>query len=240
MAMPRTLAEHDYKAPSKESRTPFKWANGEELWTFLGSHPQRAMNMVVGMKSLSSGSLAGNAYPFGEELAKLNIEDEVAIVDIGGGQGHIMEEVRKNNPGIKGRIIIQDLPSTFEAVTGPPPGVEFMPYDMFTPQPVIKAQVYYYRHIIHDWNDESCGLFLAQVLPLLKEQPKSKLLLVDLVLPDMNVSMQQSIRDFTMFPIGGLERSEKQWNALLNRNGLKIKKIWRESEPEACVECAVL
>lgn len=83
LAIPRTLAERSYKAPNKETGTPFKWANGEELWMFLGAHHYRAMNMVLGMKSLSSGSLADNAYPFGEELAKLDIkEDEVAIVDI--------------------------------------------------------------------------------------------------------------------------------------------------------------
>jgi hypothetical protein len=100
--MPRTLAEHKYKAPMKKSGTPYKWANGEELWTFLGSHAQRAMNRVAGMRSLNAGNVAGDAYLFGE------------------------------------------------AVAGPPPGVEFMPYDMFTPQPVKKVHVYYYRHIFHD------------------------------------------------------------------------------------------
>jgi len=170
IAMPRTLGERGYKAPTKESGTPFEWANGKELWTFLGSHPDRAMNMVSGMKSLSTGSLAGDAYPFGEELAKLDTqENDVAIVDIAEGQGHIMEELRKMNPEIKGKIIVQDLPSTFEAVLGPPPGVEFMPYDIFTPQPVENAHVYYFRHIFHDWNDQDCSSMLQQLVPRLKQ-----------------------------------------------------------------------
>lgn len=237
-AMPRTLAERGYQSPTAESGTPFKWANGEELWTFLGSHPQRAQNMVMGMKSLNTGSLAGTAYPFGEELSKLDIKaDDVAIVDIAGGQGHIMEEVRKLNPHLKGRFIVQDLPSTFEAVPNPPDGVEFMPYDMFTPQPVRNAHVYYYRHILHDWNDKDASRFLQQLLPVLRAQPKSKLLIVDMVLPDVNVGMHEAVRDMSMFPIGGLERNEKQWRDLLALNSLKIKKIWRGREPEACVEC---
>lgn len=151
-----------------------------------------------------------------------------------------MEEVRKTNPGIKGRIIVQDLPSTFEAVAGPPPGTEFMPYDMFTPQPVKNAYIYYYRHVIHDWSNGDIGTFLQQLIPVLKEQPKSKLILVDLVLANMDVSMLESVRDISMFPIGGLERNEKQWKELLNNNRMKIKKIWRGSEPEACVECELL
>ncbi len=241
MAIPRTLAEHNYKAPTKETGTPYKWAHGEELWTWLGKHPDRAMNMVAGMRSHNAGNVSGDAYPWGQELAKLDIkEGEVAVVDIAGGQGHIMEEVRKRNPDIKGRFIVQDLASTFEAVPTPPEGVEFMPHDIFKPQPVKDAHIYYYRHIFHDWSDDDCTTFLGQIVPLLKAQPKSKLLLVDLVLPDQNVTMQEAIRDISMFPIGGLERNETQWKALLAKSGLGIKKIWRGSEPEARVECLLL
>lgn len=95
------------------------------------------------LKWLSTGTLASDAFPFGEELAKLNDDDDdeaVAVVDIAGGQGHIMEEIRRLHPGLKGRFVVQDLASTFEAVEGgPPPGVEFMAYDMFTPQPLRDA-----------------------------------------------------------------------------------------------------
>jgi hypothetical protein len=198
------------------------------------------MNMVAGMKSLGNGALAVNAYPWAAELSKLQIrDDEVAIVDIAGGQGHIMEEVRRNNPTMKGRVIVQDLASTFEAVSTPPDGVEFMAHDMFTPQPVKDAYIYHYRHIFHDWNDQDCSSFLQQVVPLMRAQPQSKLLLADLVLPDSGCSMQEAVRDLSMFPIGGLERNETQWRALLEKNGLKIVKVWRGSEPEACVECAI-
>ncbi|KAH8667923.1 O-methyltransferase [Tricladium varicosporioides] len=237
MAMPRTLVDHQYKAPTKETGTPYKWAHGEELWTWLGSHPDRALNMVAGMRSHNPA----DAYPWGIELGKLNLKDEdVAIVDVAGGQGHIMEEIRNRNPSIKARFIVQDLPSTFEAVPVPPEGVEFMTYDIFTPQPVKDAFIYHYRHIFHNWSDDDCTTFLGQVVPLLKAQPKSKLLLVDVVLPDSNATMQEAIMDISMFPMGGMERNESQWRVLLSKSGLGIKKIWRGSEPEACVECQLL
>ncbi|OBT59329.1 hypothetical protein VE04_00244 [Pseudogymnoascus sp. 24MN13] len=236
MAMPKTLAEKQYKAPTKETGTPFKWAYGEELWTWLGSHPDRALNMVAGMTSHN----ALDAYPWGAELGKLDLKDEdIAVVDIAGGQGHIMGEVRQRNPQIKGRFIVQDLPSTFEAVPTPPTGVNFMNYDIFTPQPVKDANVYHYRHIFHNWSDDDCTTILGQIVPVLKTQPRSKLLLVDVVLPDSNGTMQEAIMDITMFPMGGMERTESQWRKLLARSGLGIKKIWRGSEPEACIECQI-
>lgn len=115
-----------------------------------------------------------------------------------------------------------------------------MPYNKFTPQPIKNAAIYYYRHIFHDWSDADCNLFWHRLCRCWKAHPKSKLLLVDLVLPDTNVTMQEAIRDISMFPIGGMERNETQWKELLARSGLGIKKIWRGSEPEACVECELL
>lgn len=197
--------------------------------------------MVHGMKSLQTGSLAGNAFPWKEELEKSGSkEGEVVIVDVAGGDGHILSHIRKQCPEFKGRFIVQDLPSTFTASPTPPDGIEFMAYDMFTAQPIKNAYIYHYRHIFHDWSDGDCSAFLQQILPVSRENKKSRLLLVDLVLPDRDVGMQECVRDFSMFPIGGLERSEGQWRALLEKNGLGIKKIWRGSEPEACVECVLL
>jgi hypothetical protein len=89
MAMPKTLAEKRYKAPTKLTGTPFKWLHGEELWTWFGSHPDRALNMVAAMTSHNPL----DAYPWGTELAKLDLKDEdVSIVDVAGGQGHISKE----------------------------------------------------------------------------------------------------------------------------------------------------
>lgn len=210
-------------------------------WNTLAQSPEMAKEMAMGMRSLSTGSLAVTAYPFGVELGKLAVsDDEVAIVDIAGGQGHIMMDVLERSPNIKGRIIVQDLPAVLDAVAGSPPkGIEFMAYNMFTPQPVRNAYIYHMRHIVHDWDDESTGVILNQLVPILKARPATKLLLADLVLPETNTGMQEAVRDFSLFSIGGMERTESQWRDLLARNGLEIKKIWRGTEPEACVECTV-
>lgn len=151
-----------------------------------------------------------------------------------------MAEIRRRNPEIKGRLIVQDLPSTFEAFPTPPKGVEFMSYNIFTPQPVKDACFYHYRHIFHNWSDDDCTTILEQIVPLLRTQPRSRLLLVDVVLPDLNGTMQEAVMDISMFPMGGMERTESQWKLLLARSGLGIRKIWRGSEPEACIECTLL
>ncbi|KAK2606796.1 hypothetical protein N8I77_005522 [Diaporthe amygdali] len=224
-----------FQTPSFDSVPHNKWLN-------LAKDPNRAANMARGMRSLSAGGLAVTAYPFGDELAKLNIkDDDIAIVDVAGGQGHIMSDIRKRYPGMKGSIVVQDLQSVIESDPGgKAEGVRFMAHDFFQPQPITTAHVYYLRHIVHDWDDDSMTLILKELVPILKARPLTKLLLADLVLPATDVSMQEAVRDFTMFRIGGLERTEDQWRKLLARSELEIKKIWRGTEPEACVECALI
>ena len=151
-----------------------------------------------------------------------------------------MAEIRRRNPQIKGRFIVQDLSSTIEAVPMPPAGVELMTYNIFTPQSVKDAFFYHYRHIFHNWSDDDCTAILEQIVPLLKTQPKSKLMLVDVMLPDSNGTMQDAIMDISMFPMGGMERTESQWKLLLAKSGLGIRKIWRGREPEACIECQLI
>ncbi|KAI7782807.1 hypothetical protein LA080_012848 [Diaporthe eres] len=214
----------------------------QDTWCRLAQDAVRAADMVRGMKSLSSGGLAATAYPFDRELGKLDIkEGDVAIVDVAGGQGHIMGDVRKQNPELKGRIVVQDLQSVLDAAPdGPPEGVEFMAHDIFKPQPITTAHVYYLRHIVHDWDDDSVTVILNHLTLIMKARPRTKLLLADLVLPTTDIGMQEAVRDFTMFRIGGLERTEVQWRQLLVRSGLGVKRIWRGTEPEACIECILI
>lgn len=62
-----------------------------------------------------------------------NEDSAVMLVDIGGGYGHEIQEIKKRYPAIPGRMILQDLPETISHVTAAP-GTEAMAYNFFTPQ----------------------------------------------------------------------------------------------------------
>lgn len=55
------------------------------------------------------------------------------LVDVGGGYGHEIQEIRKRYPDLPGRMIVQDLSDTINQITAAP-GTEAMAYDFFTPQ----------------------------------------------------------------------------------------------------------
>lgn len=69
----------------------------------------------------------------------------------------------------------------------------------------------------------------------------SRIIIVDFVLPDTNVSRMQSAMDIQMMSIGaGAERSQKQWVDLLFSVGLKINGIWNSNPALESVIEAVL
>lgn len=60
------------------------------------------------------------------------------------------------------------------------------------------------------------------------KQKYSKLLISEFVLPDMDTPLFPATLDIQMMGLhAGMERSERQWRALLNLAGLEVAKIWQ-------------
>ena len=77
--------------------------------------------------------LPENEVPEGNGL--LSEEGEVLLVDVGGGRGQALADLRRARPDLRGRLIVQDLPQEVEG-RDVIDGVEAMPHDFFTPQPI--------------------------------------------------------------------------------------------------------
>lgn len=58
------------------------------------------------------------------------------LVDVGGNTGYQAASFRTENPHIKGRCVVQDLPETLSSSPVTPEGIERIAYDFFTPQPI--------------------------------------------------------------------------------------------------------
>ncbi|KAI9681050.1 MAG: hypothetical protein M1822_007124 [Bathelium mastoideum] len=145
------------------------------------------------------------------------------FVDIGGGIGSQCVEFKNVTPNIPGRVILQDLPQTL-AQSPQHEGVEKMTHDFFTPQPVLHAKYYYLRNILHDYPDDRCVQILKHISKVMSAE--SIILINELVVPSTGAHWQATQMDLAMMcALGSMERTEKQWRALLAKAGLKILKI---------------
>ena len=155
--------------------------------------------------------------------------DNVLLVDIGGNQGHDLTQFRKTYPHVPGRLVLQDLPEVVNKSLCSGPSIEVMPYNFLDAQPVRGARAYYFRAVFHDWPDHICQRILRNTVTAMVPGV-SRILIVDLVLPDVDAPLFQASLDIQMMSIGaGIERSETQWRNLLWSVGLEINGIWNHS-----------
>ena len=135
----RETGFHQFPTRSEE-KNPFVYAHNLSLWDFFDKHPQDRKDLdeylAVRRKGLNQWY---EMFPVASILGPNLKRDPKAVlfVDVGGGKGHEARKLREAHPELPGRLILQDLPSMIDRVReDPPKGVEFMPYDFFTPQPV--------------------------------------------------------------------------------------------------------
>lgn len=98
------------------------------------------------------------------------------VVDVGGANGFASAAISKAFPDLK--LVVQDIRITEETrVDYPDPNIEWMVHDYFTTQPIVGADVYFYRFVFHNLYDEKAIEVLRAAIPALK--PGAKILIND-------------------------------------------------------------
>jgi hypothetical protein len=155
--------------------TGFALANdapGTPLFAFLAQRPERARRFGAGMRYFGRGQGWDLGHLIrGYGWARLDREGAV-FVDVGGGLGTVAQAVARATASL--RCVVQDLPGTVEQGRAALPGelqgrVKFETHDFFSPQPIVGADVYFFRWILHNWSDKYAIEILRQLVPALKK-----------------------------------------------------------------------
>lgn len=198
----------------------FQLANGtrDPIFEVLDKDPERAERFALSMRGfLDSEAFSarhlGGAYPWGERRK---------VVDVGGSSGTVARHLADWFPAL--RCVVQDLPQTVGssiAESAPEDRVQFMAHDMFGEQPVVDADVYLIRFVLHDWSDEYAARIIRRVVPMLEKG--AELVINDTCLPEYGTKSayeQRFLRatSLTMRAIqNGRERDLEDWKNLLSR-----------------------
>lgn len=152
-------------------------------------------------------------------------QDEVLLVDIGGGEGHDLLAFKARYPDHPGRLVLEDLPKVIDRVAEAQPGIEVLSHDFFTTQPIKAARAYYFRTVLHDWPDSYCHKILQNVIDAMG--PDSKILLNEIVLAEKGTPLFPAQMDLAMMAtFASMERTKKQWETLLEGVGLTIQGVF--------------
>lgn len=230
-AIPSYLRNNKYQDISGSKKLPFHQAMNTELSTFewmkQDGAQMKALGHIMVLDAVDSWVVS---YPVEQKVGDFTAtSDSALLVDIGGGFGQHSIAFKQKFPQLPGRIVVQDIPSTLDHAPKVD-GIEFQAYDFFTPQPIKGAKFYYLRHIMHDWSDEECVRILQNIVPAMGAE--SQVLIDEVVLPETNWPWQVALSDIAMMAcLGGIERSEKDWEILLDQAGLKIVDVFVYDQP---------
>ncbi|EAT86515.1 hypothetical protein SNOG_06684 [Parastagonospora nodorum SN15] len=221
------LAQNQYKVPLDPANGVFQYTKSckGDMFDYYASHPREgeSFNHIMGgVMARQAGWL--EIYPH-ERVLETALADGPLVVDVGGNIGHDMERFRAAHPEIASRLYLQDRPEVVRLSKCPDP-VHKMPYDFFTPQPVKGARTYYMHGVLHDWSDAPAGKILAMQRDALTPG-YSSLLIHDHIAPRAQAHPHSTAYDLTMMVmVAGTERTESDWEKLLQSEGYKIVKIW--------------
>ena len=92
------------------------------------------------------------------------------------------------------------------------------------------AHIYFFRHIFHDWPDSSCLAILKNTVSAMS--PTSRIVIADIVLPNVGASVLGALLDVGMMTLAGMERTERNWRELLESVGLRVINIRNPTREE--------
>ena len=184
---------------------------GTDFWSWLEQHPTE--------RSAFDAAMAGGKERNAARLAELDWHDDETVVDVGGGNGALLKALLQLRPSLRG--IVFDLPETVRDESSMGERISFVAGDFFKEVP--SGDAYVLSGILHDWDDERAGAILQTIHRAAR--PGARLLATESVIPAGNDPHGAKWLDLLMLILGGRERNEAEWRALLEDAGFEVEQI---------------
>lgn len=225
--LPEYFHANGWNSPGDGLNGPFQFALGTDAhyFDFLRTHPYygQAFNIVMGMSFRRRGMDWFEFFPV-EERLRVSKSSDPLIVDVGGGRGQDLKKFKEHFSDLRGKLILQDLPAVIEGAQALP-GIEIQSHDFFKKQPVQNAKVYFLRTVLHDWPDKQAVSILKNLRDAMNRE--SILLISETMLPESGVLLPSVLSDMQMMgSFASLERTQAQWQALLETAGFELVQVW--------------
>jgi predicted O-methyltransferase YrrM len=158
-------------------------------------------------------------------------------VDVGGANGALLTLLQRANPALRG--IVFDRPNvardaeTAIARSGFADRTEVVGGDFFEAVP--PGDLYLLKFILHDWDDEKAVKILRRCREAL--EPGGRIAILELIVGDDGEDSLGVLMDLNMLACaGGRERTLPEFDALLQRAGLRRTAVLTADSPQSVIE----
>ena len=194
----------------------FEAKHGVDVWTHRLGRPEENQVFNDTMASLTASVAAAvtDAYDF---------SGFTTVVDVGGGQGVLLEAVLTRPAQLSGTVFDQEhVVATEPASSALAPRWSAASGSFFEQVP--EADAYLLKSILHDWPDQECVDILRTCRSGLREH--GAVLVVETVLGRPGFEVEAAFSDLNMLVMpGGRERTEEQYAALFAAAGLDLVRV---------------
>lgn len=222
--LPHTLEDGE---PGFEKAFDTSW------FEYLADHAEessRFNEMMIGFHGAEPPAVA-EAYDF---------SDVGTVVDVGGGIGNMLATIFEHYPDTDGvlfdlsRVVREARPLLEER--GIVDRVTCEAGSFFEEIPE-GEDAYILSHILHDWPKDRCLTILRNCRDAMGAD--GRLLIVEMVLPDDGSAHPGYELDMVMLTLtGGRERTEEDYDALLDEAGFELERVVPTDSPVSVVEAS--
>ncbi|KAL2859864.1 S-adenosyl-L-methionine-dependent methyltransferase [Aspergillus lucknowensis] len=225
----RKLKAENFAYPFRDRETPFQFAYKmmgnedyakKDLYAIMAAEGRMdSFNTFMGEKFTKAQKAHDRLRTLGYDLnAALKDGPSTAIkmVDIGGGRGHLLLELKDAFPQLQTEDLIVE---EFNDDLGDISEVKFVRWnykDQSTPQPIKGALIYHLSHVLHNLPDLEATRLLQRIREAMA--PHSRLLVHELTRNVQSAGMHA----FMMLVFGGRERVSSEWHQMAALAGLQV------------------
>ena len=212
------------------NESAFDDKHGTSFFEFCAGNPRASDIFNRVMTSFSNEEALGL-------VAALDFSSARRIIDIGGGHGRLLSAILATNTTLRG--VLFDLPSVIAGARTDMDGAvtarcEFIAGDFFDSIPS-GADCYIMKSVLHDWNDERALTILRNARNAIPDV--GRLLIVERDVPEDGEPSIAKLFDISMLLwSGGMERTTRQYRALLDQSGFELQRVLHTSTPLSIYE----
>jgi hypothetical protein len=190
--------------------------HGVDVWTHRLAHPEE--NAVFNDNMTALTSVVAEAVARTYDFAGVS-----TVVDVGGGQGILLEAVLTQHPHLRGTVFDRDhVVARAPLSAGLAPRWSSMTGSFFEEVPA--ADAYLLKSILHDWPDDRCVDILRVCHAGLNAD--GVVLVVELLLGRPGQEEFAAFSDLNMLVMpGGRERTAEEYAALFEAAGLRLSRV---------------
>jgi hypothetical protein len=210
---------------------PFEKRFGKHVFAWMQESPERVANMERAWQGIHWPET--DAVLKGYDFSRIG-----RLADVGGGHGDVLIGFLAGGAERSG--VLFDAPQVATQATrriaelGLSSRCDVVGGDFFAQIPV-KADAYFLRHILHDWDDGECVRILRNIAAV--AQPGNRVLIAECLVKGPNVADTGKLFDIEMMLfLTGRERTAEEYRELLEAAGFRYAGVTSTSSIVSIVE----